>query len=133
MIDKLVTGPLWRLIQEAPNVLSLNSKLHQLKIQLESLALDASPVLSGESLFCEAELSINRDDVYECLIAPPKIRYWVYTPRWHWSYVFGGMLLISEGQAKEQVPGFDEPEQQKVASFQYNFRERFCSVGYANA
>jgi len=36
LLDKLVTGPLWRLIETAPNALSLNTHLHQLQVCLEN-------------------------------------------------------------------------------------------------
>jgi E1A/CREB-binding protein len=34
LIDKVVTGPLWTLIEAVPNILSLNTHLLQLKITL---------------------------------------------------------------------------------------------------
>ena len=105
IIDKVVTGPLWRLVEKAPNVLSLNKQLYQLKIQLEQWARDASPVLSGDSLFDEQEASISKDDVYECLIAPTENPVLETYTQMALELCFGGMLLILERQANDQLPG----------------------------
>ncbi|MES9884866.1 MAG: hypothetical protein ABW185_28810 [Sedimenticola sp.] len=105
IIDKVVTGPLWRLIEAAPNVLALNNHLHQVKMQLEQWAQDASHVLSGVSLFDEDEVSITKDAVYDSLFAPSENLVLETYTQMALELCFGGMLLILERQAKDQLPG----------------------------
>lgn len=105
IIDKVITGPFWRLIENSPNVLSLNKNLYQLKIQLEQWSQDASPLLAGDCLFDEQEAPINKDEVYEHLIAPSENSVLDTYTQMALEITFGGMLLVLERQAKDQLPG----------------------------
>ena len=67
IIDKLVTGPLWRLIESIANVLSLNPYLFRLKMKLTSLCVDASSLFSGETVFSNNDVEHHRDFLWEKL------------------------------------------------------------------
>jgi E1A/CREB-binding protein len=105
LIDKVVTGPFWRLIETVPNVLALNTHLHQLKIHLEAWSKDASPVLAGEYVFSEEHVQIKKDSVYESLVAPSEDPVFESYTQMALELCFAGMLLILERQAKDQLPG----------------------------
>ncbi|XP_060605769.1 uncharacterized protein LOC132758233 [Ruditapes philippinarum] len=105
LIDKVITGPLWRVIEAAPNCLSLNTHLLQLKIALENWSKDAAPFLEGECVFEEMVAPITRDCVNDALFTPtddPVIE--TYT-QMALEVSFGAMLIILERQAKDQLPG----------------------------
>lgn len=98
LIDKLITGPFWRLIA-APNSLSLNKHLLQLKLTLEAWSKDASPALCGEGVFSED--SITKDSVYEALTAPSEDPLLDLYTQMALEICCSGMLIIVERQAKD--------------------------------
>jgi hypothetical protein len=52
ILDKLMTGPLWRILEDPAHViLDVSSHLLQLKLNLERFSVDASPLMEGV-LFC---------------------------------------------------------------------------------
>lgn len=105
LIDKIITGPLWRIIETVPCVLSLNTYLHQLKLNLESWSKDASPLLSGETVFGESESEIHKDCIYEALTAPSEDPMTEAYTQMALEICLGSMLIILERQAKDQLPG----------------------------
>ena len=52
IVDKLVTGPLWRLIEASNNILSLNPHLFDLKMQLSQFCNDSSSILQRSKTVC---------------------------------------------------------------------------------
>ncbi|KAK3084521.1 hypothetical protein FSP39_014699 [Pinctada imbricata] len=109
IIDKLITGPLWRHIESANNILDLNPILLTLKTKLEEFSKNAHPLLSGTPVF--SEMIIHKDDIYESLFKDTgEPSFDAYT-QMALELISGGMLLILERQAKDQLPGgkFFEP------------------------
>jgi len=104
LLDKLVTGPLWRLIESAPNALSLNTRLHQLQVCLEKWSKDASTVLDDKCVFSKDDASITRDEVYQSLTEPADPLVDTYT-QMALEFCCGAMLIILERQGRDQLPG----------------------------
>ena len=67
IIDKLLTGPLWRLIETKKSILLLNPYLLHLKIRLTDLCKDASSVLRDKKVFRLDDIEIHNDEVYDSL------------------------------------------------------------------
>lgn len=103
IIDKLVTGPFWKLIESVENVLSLNPYLLILKDKISELCRDTSPLLRGETIF--PDIPINNDQIYVSLFSEtddPVIE--TYT-QMALELALGGMLLILKRQVKDLLPG----------------------------
>ena len=60
IIDKLITGPLWRQIETASNVLDLNPILLHLKTKLEEFSHNAQPLLAGDPVFSDVTIHKER-------------------------------------------------------------------------
>lgn len=61
VIDKLITGPFWRVVNQAKNILDLNMPLLNMKQSFERWCEDASPLMDGEPLFDESDVPVHRD------------------------------------------------------------------------
>lgn len=72
IIDKLITGPLWRIIESFKSILELNPFLLRLKIKLSNLCKDASSLLSGENIFDMDNAVIHDDEVFKKLFEDTK-------------------------------------------------------------
>ncbi|XP_062619841.1 uncharacterized protein LOC134281392 [Saccostrea cucullata] len=110
IIDKMITGPLWKLIESVENVLALNPYLLILRDKLSELCGDASPLLKGEPIF--PDVAIKRDQIYESLFSETDDPVIETYSQMALELALGGMLLILERQAKDQLPGgkfFDPP------------------------
>jgi len=70
LIDKLITWPFWRLIEKVLSSLDLNTHLYQLKLDLERLCRNASPLLEGECVFSNSDVQVTRDCIYQSLTGP---------------------------------------------------------------
>lgn len=67
ILDKIVTGPFFRLTENAKSVLDLNPHLQQMQKCFEKGSQDASPLLKGETLFNEEVVPIHHDEMYKSL------------------------------------------------------------------
>ena len=47
VIDKMITGPFWELIEKVANALELTPHLMALQAKLKELTIDESPLLRG--------------------------------------------------------------------------------------
>ena len=56
IIDKLFTGPLWRLIENTDSILSLNPFLFRLKMKLSEFCNDATNLRVGSTIFNESDI-----------------------------------------------------------------------------
>ena len=66
LIDKRITGPYWRVLESAGNILDLNPYLHQMKISFENWSKKSSGLLEGECLF--SDISVHEDEIYNELL-----------------------------------------------------------------
>ena len=62
IVDKVITGPYWRILEAPGSILDLNPYLLQMKLSLEEWCKDASGLLEGDKLFRDVE--IHDDDIY---------------------------------------------------------------------
>lgn len=69
LISKLITSPLWRLIEKNMHVLDMNSNYHQLLIYLERMSANANDFITGDECPFPSEL-IEKDKTYYKLIQP---------------------------------------------------------------
>ena len=63
IINKLVTGPVYRKIEEEGHIFELNQMWLELKILFERCAKDASPLMDGEVLL--SSVQISKDEIYQ--------------------------------------------------------------------
>ena len=63
IVDKIITGPLWRVIESKDSILKLNDPLNHMLGKLQSWATDSSPLLDGAILFENTE--IHKDSMFE--------------------------------------------------------------------
>jgi E1A/CREB-binding protein len=105
IINKMITGPFWRLIEKVGNVLDLNPHLVALQVKFKELASDASPLLRRETIFF-VDIDLHKDEIFDSLFNnetnEPILE--LYT-QMVLEMSCGGMLLILERQAKDQLPG----------------------------
>ncbi|KAL5011134.1 hypothetical protein ScPMuIL_013439 [Solemya velum] len=67
IIDKLLTGPLWRQIEEAEHILDLNNMWLTFKNHMSEYAKDASDLIQGKILYPKHTNSKEKDEVFEFL------------------------------------------------------------------
>lgn len=101
LLDKFITGPYWRKLNKAKNILALNQPLLQLKEKLEGLAQDSSPLLDGNFKLYD-DIDIHMDLLYDALLKPDPTD---ASTQVYLEAVMHGLLLILERQAEEQLPG----------------------------
>lgn len=69
LISKLITSPLWRLIEKNMHVLDMNSNYHQLLIYLERMSENANDFITGDECPFPIDL-IEKDEAYDKLVQP---------------------------------------------------------------
>jgi E1A/CREB-binding protein len=103
MVDKIITGPFWRLVEGTASILDLNAPLNHMLQQLKSWAVDATPLFEGEPLF--RDVDIHRDELYQELFAESgDVDLDTYT-QVALEMILTGIVLILERQAKDQLRG----------------------------
>jgi E1A/CREB-binding protein len=105
IFDKLITGPLWRLIEENKNILSMNKFLFRLKMKLSDLCKDASSMLNQTPVFDPRDVKIHKDKLYEKLFEETgNIEFDVLVQQ-SLEIISHAFLIILERQAIDQLPG----------------------------
>ena len=106
IIDKLLTGPLWRLIDSCHSVLELNPFLLRLKVKLTELCSNASSVLPGGHIFDDTDVKLHdNDNIYSDLFeGTGDIEFDVLTQQ-AVEVIFHAFLIILERQCAVQLPG----------------------------
>ncbi|KAJ8375537.1 hypothetical protein SKAU_G00061170 [Synaphobranchus kaupii] len=106
IVDKMVTGPFWRLIsQQGNNILSLNHHLLNMKIHFERWSQDASSLLEGEALFSEDIVEVHKDKLYEELFRESGDDEFQIMTQEALELIMTAMLILLERQAADQLPG----------------------------
>ena len=103
IIDKVVTGPFWRLVEAAPNILSLNDPLNHMLTKLKAWAVNASPILEQAPLF--PDIDIHNDDMYDELFQESDDADFCTYTQVALEMILTGIVLILERQAKDQLEG----------------------------
>ena len=104
ILDKVVTGPFFRIAENASSVLDLNPFLERMQAKFQEWSQDASLLLEGETLFDEAAVPIHRDEVYDSLFAGQEVQVEVLTQE-ALELIFHSWIILLERQAKDQLPG----------------------------
>ena len=120
IVDKIVTGPFWRIVEHVDSILKINPYLKTLKLQLDSLRQDANPVLHGHLFFDENDdlVKINRDNVYDELFRNTQNEEFEVLTCQALEQIFFAMLTIVERQAKDHLQGgiYDNPSDEVIES-----------------
>ena len=69
IIDKLVTGPLWRLVEKVDTILDLNEKFQYMQSKFREWAEDATPLLFDADNVNIFNVEIHKDDIYTALFS----------------------------------------------------------------
>ena len=70
LIDKLITGPLWRCIEKAGHIVDMNELYQSLSDCFLSWASDATEFMKGNVNVFDGRVDIHKDEVFDCLILP---------------------------------------------------------------
>uniref|UniRef100_A0A1X7THE8 Uncharacterized protein n=1 Tax=Amphimedon queenslandica TaxID=400682 RepID=A0A1X7THE8_AMPQE len=69
LIDKIVTGPLWRKLEETSiSVLDMGSTYCEIKDKFDSWSKDSSKLIDGSAL-CVLDIDVTDDEVFKALIS----------------------------------------------------------------
>ena len=61
-MDKIITGPYWRVLEAKGNILDLTPYLYQMKLSFDRWCKDASGLFEGEILF--SDITMHKDEIY---------------------------------------------------------------------
>ena len=114
---KVITEPLWTAVKTAPNILTLNSTLHELQQKLTQWKEDATPMLEGLSAL--ANVPPVADVLFDHLLEDEP------DPEKHGmclqalELIMCGILEILERQCRDHLPGgkFWEPDDASKTTF----------------
>ena len=115
ILDKIVTGPFFRLTETAMSVLKLNPHLKRMQECFEQWSTDASPLLDGASLF-DKDVPIHRDDMFDSLFQEQSVQLETLTQE-ALGFVFNSWIILFERQAQDQLPGgkYATPSSEQLA------------------
>jgi hypothetical protein len=116
IIDKLITGPLWRILEKATSVLDVNDHLLQLKLSCERFGKDASLLLEAEPVFV-GDVALHKDELYDALFKPTDVTFDSLTQEalemmltsmlWFWSAK--RWISCQGGEVLPARPSFENP------------------------
>eukprot|EP00112_Aurelia_sp_Birch-Aquarium-sp1_P013961 Seg299.3 transcript_id=Seg299.3/GoldUCD/mRNA.D3Y31 product="hypothetical protein" protein_id=Seg299.3/GoldUCD/D3Y31 len=70
LIDKLITGPLWRCIEKAGHIIEMNELYQSLSDCFLSWASDATEFMKGNVQVFDGKVDVHKDDIFDYLILP---------------------------------------------------------------
>jgi hypothetical protein len=102
MVDKIITGPLFRIVeQKNVHLFSVNDQWRLLANYLEQNSLDPTPLLNGQPCFtCEAA-TITKDVIYQTLYSSPIDE----TTKKYIKSMCNEMNIVVRRQLLDQLPG----------------------------
>lgn len=62
IVDKIITGPYWRVLEAKGNILDLTPYLYQMKLSFDRWCKDASGLFEGEIVF--SDITMHKDEIY---------------------------------------------------------------------
>ena len=114
---KVITEPLWTAVKTAPNILTLNSTLHELQQKLTQWKEDATPMLEGLSALANVPpvADVLFDHLLEDEPDPEKHAMCLQALE----LIMCGILQILERQCRDHLPGgkFWEPDDASKTTF----------------
>ena len=105
IIDKFVTGPLWRLIETRKNILEMKPFLFRLKLKLCDLCKDASPIFEEQCPVFDNEVEMHKDELFYKLFEETGDTEFDVLTQQCLEVVFHAILIILERQCVDQLPG----------------------------
>ena len=105
IIDKLITGPFWRLIEKKGSILEMNPHLLQMKNKLEVWGIDASPLLRGKSMFDPKDVELHRDKIWDQLFMQTENVSFDTLTQQALEMCMHSLLLVLERLSHDQLPG----------------------------
>ena len=103
IFGKLITRPLWRLIEEKHSC--MNKYLFCLKIKLSDLCKDTSPMLNQIPVFDPRDVKIHKDNFYDKLFEDTGNIEFDILVQQLLEIISHAFLIILERQAIDQLPG----------------------------
>ena len=111
MIDKIVTGPFWRIVENVDNVLSITPYIKKMSSVLSDWSQNANPLFMGQELF-NKEPGLDYDDelvkidvLYEELFKDSGDKDFDVMTIQALEHICAGILIIVERQAADHLPG----------------------------
>ena len=104
ILDKIVTGPFFRLTETATSVLDLNPHLKRMQECFEQWSMDASPLLEGATLFDEDIVPVHQDDIFDSLFPEQSVQLETLTQE-ALEIIFNSWIILFERRAQDQLPG----------------------------
>ena len=101
LIDKLVTGPLWRILESDIHILDVSSEYTQLLQFFTECSNDASQFLTGEKVPFPGT-PINKDEIWAALVTPSSLDALVQQLL---QAVFKSLELLAQRMLKDHLPG----------------------------
>ncbi|CAC5420536.1 unnamed protein product [Mytilus coruscus] len=126
IVDKLFTGPLWRIIENADHILDLNQVWEQFKGFLEIYSQDATDLVEGKILYTNYT---NIDEIFDCLFSVEDEELNILTTE-ALQIILLNFQLILERQLSDCLPGGILNE--KTDGIDINLREQSKSVATTN-
>ena len=136
LVNKIVTGPLWRVLESDVSILDMNDRFQTLVTHLDLWALDAADVLSGEAILFP-DFPPSEDVVWQHLIVPSELDSLVLVILQTLFHAFSALVARL---VDDHLPGgkYDEPTSVTRSNCictedKCNQRERFCKVRSATS
>ena len=104
IVDKIITGPLWRLLESDIGILAMGPHYHKLQMCLQRWMGDTSTLIVGEVVFPEELAPVHRDHLYECIFREHDDEFDDITKQLL-EIVCAHLLLLLERQVADQLPG----------------------------
>ena len=105
IINKLITGPFWRLIEKKGSILELNPHFLQMKNKLEVWGIDASPLLRGEPMFDPKNVELHCDKIWDQLFMQTENVSFHTLTQQALEMCMHSLLLVLERLSHDQLPG----------------------------
>eukprot|EP00058_Branchiostoma_floridae_P012818 XP_002598306.1 hypothetical protein BRAFLDRAFT_69659 [Branchiostoma floridae] len=108
VINKIVTAPLWRLIESKKSILDMSDHFHQLQINFNSWAKDPQSLMAGEPLF--PTVQAKQDAVFKSLFHEQDEELRTLTCQ-ALKYIMEEFMEVTDRMLKDYLPGglFHQP------------------------
>ena len=118
IIDKIITAPLWRLLESSISISEMGAHYQKLQVSLQKWQQDASSLLEGEAVFYEQLAPVNTDQRYRALFEEHTESFNIIT-KLILEILSSHFLILLERQVADQLPGsafFEVSSEEKEAS-----------------
>ena len=113
LINKFVTGPLWRLLESGIHILDMNKHYEKMSSLFFDLSVDAKESMLGNVIYFE-NVEISKDDVYNSRILPSNILN--ESTKQCLEIIFGSLCIITRRLLDDHLEDgkYSNPSQQLV-------------------